>query len=78
MIPRRQMQVLHDNQPAGFVTSGSFSPQLNCGIGLALIKRPIATNGTILQLARRNSFYTAEIVARPFFRNPLSKGMHRR
>lgn len=36
-IPRPGMQVLRDGTPVGSVTSGTFSPTLRCGIGLAYL-----------------------------------------
>ena len=41
-IPRQGNPVLADGEPAGLVTSGTFSPSLEQGIGMAYVRRDLA------------------------------------
>jgi aminomethyltransferase len=45
--PRAGMTVLHDGAGVGSVTSGSYSPVLGVGIGLALLDDPVAPGDTV-------------------------------
>ena len=47
-IPRPGMRVSADGQPAGTVTSGTFSPTLRTGIGLALLPPELALGAKVL------------------------------
>ena len=47
-IPRPGMRVSADGQPAGTVTSGTFSPTLRTGIGLALLPPELALDAVVL------------------------------
>ena len=64
-IPRSQMQVLHDGQVVGQVTSGTFSPSLKVGIALALVDSEFKI-GQQLTLDVRGRTSTVEIVKLPF------------
>ena len=46
-IPRGHMSVLHDGQVVGEVTSGTFSPTLKQGIGLALISTDVPPDAEV-------------------------------
>ncbi len=67
-IPRHGY-VLEDaaGAPCGVVTSGIFSPSLQCGIGLARVTAPVVA-GSILQTAIRGVRKPALVVKPPFWR----------
>ena len=57
-----------DGEPVGFVTSGTHSPTLNQGIGLALVRRDAAGVGKPLDIIIRNKPVRAEQVKTPFYK----------
>jgi aminomethyltransferase len=65
-IPRPGTAVFWEQQQIGQITSGTFSPTLKQGIGMALV-HPIPPPGTPLALAMRGQFYPAQCVALPFY-----------
>ncbi len=67
-IPRHEY-VLEDcdGAPCGLVTSGIFSPSLQCGIALARVDRAFSP-GDILQLVVRGARKNALVVKPPFWR----------
>jgi aminomethyltransferase len=65
-VPRDGCEVVANGSPAGRVASGTFSPTLKKGIGLALLNSPAASIGDSVSVIIRNRPYAAEIVARPF------------
>ena len=64
-IPRAGMKVLHGDSIVGEVTSGTFSPSLKCGIGLALLPREIKI-GDQLTIDVRGRMSQCEVVSLPF------------
>ena len=65
-IPRPHMQVASaDGTPAGEVTSGTFSPTLKVGIGLALLDRAISEGDTVTVDIRGRSA-EMQVVKPPF------------
>jgi aminomethyltransferase len=52
----------------GTVASGTQSPTLNAGIGLAYVPPSLATPGTALQIEIRGKRFAAEVVKKPFYR----------
>jgi len=65
-IPRGEMNVMDSNGAVvGTVTSGTFSPTLKTGIGLALIKPDIAI-GAELTIDVRGRTSVAKVVKPPF------------
>ena len=65
-IPRKDMQVKSvSGEIVGFVTSGTFSPALKKGIGLALINSDISKGDTVL-IDVRGKDSVFEIVSLPF------------
>jgi aminomethyltransferase len=65
-IPRKDMQVKSmDGEIIGLVTSGTFSPALKKGIGLALISSAISKGDKVLIDVRGNDS-VFEIVSLPF------------
>ncbi len=70
--PRPHYRVLDaDGQPLGEVCSGTLSPTLQAGIGMAYLPPSHAALGTPLQIEIRGKSYPAEVVKKPFYR-PLS------
>jgi aminomethyltransferase len=63
--PRAGMQVREGAAPVGIVTSGSFSPTLGCGIGLALLDDPRGP-GDRVTIDVRGSDVEVEVVKPPF------------
>ena len=64
-IPRPDMQVMHDGNEVGVVTSGTFSPSLKAGIALALVDSEFKI-GQQLSLDVRGRTSSVEIVKLPF------------
>jgi len=64
-IPRADMSVLRDGNQVGVVTSGTFSPSLKVGIGLALLD-PTVKIGDRLQIDVRGRMSEVEVVKTPF------------
>ena len=65
-IPRPHMQVTSaDGAPVGEVTSGTFSPTLKVGIGLALLDRSVAEGDTV-RVDIRGRSAQMEVVKPPF------------
>lgn len=67
-IPVREGCVISDaeNNPVGYVTSGSFSPSLGKPIAMAQINRTYATLGNTLYTQVRNTRIAVTITALPF------------
>ena len=65
-IPRADYPVCVDGTPVGVVTSGTMSPSLRVGIGLALVPPELADVGTPLQIGIRGKLLRAEVVKTPF------------
>ena len=63
--PRAGMTVLHDGREVGRVTSGSFSPTLEIGIGLAYLDEPLGPGETV-EVDVRGSEVPFEVVRPPF------------
>jgi aminomethyltransferase len=64
-IPRSHMQVLRDGAVVGEVTSGTFSPTLRVGIGLALLEKGVA-EGDLLTVDVRGRSSEMKVVRPPF------------
>jgi len=67
-IPREGYPVLHDGATVGAVTSGTLSPSIDRGIGLAYIPPELAEPGAILQIDIRGRERDAEVVPLPFYK----------
>ncbi|HJP41165.1 MAG TPA: glycine cleavage system aminomethyltransferase GcvT [Dehalococcoidia bacterium] len=59
-----------DKEPVGTFTSGTFSPTLGYGIGMAYLPLMFASSGTILASIVRGKPVPVEVVPRPFYRRP--------
>ncbi len=64
-IPRPHMEVVHDGEVVGEVTSGTFSPTLGKGIALALLP-PALAPGTPVSVRVRNREEPFEVTKPPF------------
>lgn len=67
-IARDHYPVIIDNQPAGFVTSGSPAPYLKRNIGLAMLPIEKTTIGTIIEVDVRGRRLAAQVVPTPFYK----------
>jgi aminomethyltransferase len=65
-VPRAGYPVFADGQEIGQVTSGTMSPSLRIGIGLALVQSRYAAIGTELTLGIRQRQVAAQVVKAPF------------
>ncbi len=63
--PRTGQDVLADGTVVGHVTSGNFSPELGCGIAMALV-HPSLEVGDSVAIDARGSELPAEVVSMPF------------
>ncbi len=64
-IPRQGNPVLADSEPAGTVTSGTLSPCLETGIGMAYVRADLAEPGTEVEIDVRGKRRAARIESRP-------------
>lgn len=67
-VPRAGLPVLHDGAPVATLTSGTYSPTLEAGIGMAYLPVALAEPGTVLQIDVRGRLLPAVVVSRPFYR----------
>jgi len=65
-VPRAEYPVFAGEKEVGCVTSGTMSPSLRVGIGLALVETACAAAGTPLQIGIRARRVGAEVVKTPF------------
>ncbi|PKD41293.1 glycine cleavage system protein T [Methylomonas sp. Kb3] len=66
-IPVRDgCEIVHQDQPIGTVTSGSFSPSLNRPVAMALLDRRFAEPSTGLTALVRNSAISVTVTSLPF------------
>jgi len=56
----------------GDVTSGTLSPMLDVGIGLAYVRAPVAEPGTEITIDLRGRPRRARIVKKPFYKREES------
>ena len=66
--PRPHYPVWFGDQVIGEVASGTQSPSLGCGIGMAYVPYEAAGIGTTLEIEIRGRKFPAEIVKKPFYR----------
>jgi aminomethyltransferase len=67
-IPRAGNAVLCRGEEVGVVTSGSFSPSLSVGIGMAYLRADLAAPGTELEIEVRGKRRAARVASRPLYR----------
>lgn len=66
--PRPGYPVVVAEAPIGTVVSGTQSPTLNTGIGMAYVPPAFAAPGTALHIEIRGKRYAAEVVKKPFYK----------
>ena len=69
-IPRQGNPVLAGEDQAGVVTSGTLSPCLERGIGMAYLRSDLAAPGTEIQIDVRGRRRAARIESRPLYARP--------
>lgn len=66
-IPRADCDISQDGSLIGRVTSGTFSPSLNKGIGLGFVGRNDISCGDFIDVVIRGKAYAAKVVKVPFY-----------
>ena len=66
-IPREGNPVLRGGEPAGAVTSGTYSPSLEIGAGMAYVKAELAEIGTEVEIDIRGKPRPARIASKPLY-----------
>jgi aminomethyltransferase len=66
-IARQGNAVLSSGEPAGVVTSGTFSPSLEHGIGMAYVRVDLAEAGTDVEIDVRGKLRAARIASKPLY-----------
>ena len=66
-IPRQGNPVLAGGERAGEVTSGTFSPSLEVGIGMAYVRADLAEPGTEVEVDVRGKRRPARIASKPLY-----------
>lgn len=66
-IPRPGNGVLDGGEPAGTVSSGTFSPSLGIGIGMAYVRADLAEPGTEVEIDVRGKRRAARIASKPLY-----------
>ncbi len=72
-VPRPHYRVLKNGAPVGELTSGTFSPSLNTGIGLCYVFPEYAKPGTELEVEIRKLSVPTEVVKPPFLPTRVKK-----
>ena len=67
-IPRQGNPILAGGGEAGIVTSGSFSPSLEIGIGMGYVRPDLAEPGTEVEIDVRGKRRSARIASKPLYR----------
>lgn len=68
--PREHYEVFHEGRKVGEVSSGTLSPTLQKGIGMALIDPSVSAPGTYIQINVRGKHYPAVIEPKPLYKRP--------
>jgi aminomethyltransferase len=66
-IPREGNPVLHGGKEVGTVTSGTFSPSLEVGAGMAYVNSDLAEPGTEIEIDVRGKRRPARIASKPLY-----------
>ncbi len=67
-IPRPHFEIRADETRRGELTSGTYSPTFECGIGLAYVDTAIAKPGTRVDVVIRNHKHPAQIMRKPMYK----------
>jgi len=73
-VPRPHFPLWIGDQPLGELTSGTFSPTFNKGIGLGYIQREGAKPGTEVQVEIRDRRYPARVARKPLYKRRSATG----
>ena len=76
-IPRAHYEVWKEGKQIGYVTSGTFSPTLKCGIAIAYVSAEYAKRGENVDVKIRERLVAGEIVRFPFY-DPTRYGYRRK
>jgi aminomethyltransferase len=66
--PRPHYPVLDHGTRIGEVSSGTLSPSLGVGIGMAYLPVSFSQPGTTIEIEIRGRVYSAEVIQKPFFK----------
>ena len=66
-IPRQGNPILAGGEEVGVVTSGSFSPSLEIGIGMGYVRADLAEPGTEVEIDVRGKRRPARIASKPLY-----------
>jgi aminomethyltransferase len=66
-VPRAAYEIEKDGKTIGKLTSGTFSPTLNCGVGMGYVPREYATEGQPLEIMIRGRRLDAVVTKFPFY-----------
>jgi aminomethyltransferase len=66
-IPRPGCRVLRAGEPAGIVTSGTLSPCMEVGIGMAYLRSELAEPGTEIEVDVRGKLRNARVESKPLY-----------
>ena len=72
-VPRHGYRLLAGGEPVGVVTSGSFSPSLERGIGMGYVRADLSAVGTELDVEIRGAGQRARVVRTPFYPSKAKK-----
>jgi len=72
-IPRQGNPVMLGDEEVGTVSSGSFSPSLEIGIGMAYVRSELAEPGAEVEIDVRGKRRAARIASRPLYASPSQK-----
>jgi aminomethyltransferase len=72
-IPRQGNPVVVGDERVGEVTSGSFSPSLEIGVGMAYVRADLAEPGTEVEIDVRGKRRAARIASKPLYSSPTRK-----
>ena len=67
-VPRRGNPVMRDVDRVGEVTSGTHSPSLGVGIGMAYVAAELAEPGTELEIDVRGTRRPARVEEKPLYK----------
>jgi aminomethyltransferase len=70
--PRPHYAVFHNGERIGEVTSGTLSPSLNWGVGMAYVSSAHAKIGAEIDIEIRGQKFAATIEKKPLYRKPAS------
>lgn len=69
-FPRHGYKIMKDGKEIGHVTSGTFSPSLDKGIGIGYINKPFNQVDTLITISIRGRDVPAQVVKTPFYQRP--------